>query len=486
MHCSFNRCITVNIMALIVLICSGCTQEKPETTALTSSNAVEIKEALKDHGEISKVLSTAENLRNYKPKQRHLVKKADKEKGGDSHASQEDVVISDQGGGIAYIAEKHGRKYVIHNGKAGNPHSDIDHLRISPDGKRVAYSKSVGNFYQMIVDDIAGNMFIDVYDAVYSPDSRHVAYLAEGLDRAMNIVLDGKSVDSYANVVSSIFLFSHDSSKLVYHVRPYGGGTTSAQLVIYDLKTGSKSTKQCLDIPLVMNSAKTRIAAAKAISGDKQQIFDFALASPEVVRSSDAYDAVSLLSLSDDGKSIAFAAIKGNHQYLVLDGKERVLPDNLAITAPPFFHPKANYVGVVMKTKERFDNTYHLYQSNISGNSPRVQARLIKEPVFGIKKDDVAYVSAENDAFFMVVNGKSGPKFEAVVSPLFSPDGSKLIYRAREGAKRCVVVADIASNVHRRLPDYEMVFPVSIAADGKSFAYGVKEEDKFILKVEKL
>jgi hypothetical protein len=139
-----------------------------------------------------------------------------------------------------------------------------------------------------------------------------------------------------------------------------------------------------------------------------------------------------------------------------------------------------------MKTKERSNNTYYIYQSNHSGNSSRVQSTLIKEPVYGIKKNDLAYVSVKNDGFIMVVNGNEGPVLDSVVSPLFTFDGSKLIYRAREGSNRFVVVADITSNEHRRLPSYEMVFPVAISADGKSIEYGVKEDDKFIWKVEKL
>jgi Tol biopolymer transport system component len=87
---------------------------------------------------------------------------------------------------------------------------------------------------------------------------------------------------------------------------------------------------------------------------------------------------------------------------------------------------------------------------------------------------------------FVVVNGKEGPSFEMVVSPMFSPDGTKLVYRAREGGKRFVVVADADGRVIRRQPEYEMVFSTVFTEDGSSVAYGAKNGNELWWKVEKL
>jgi Tol biopolymer transport system component len=487
MVCNLKCFIAALFVFLLFTVFCGCTQSQQDSGASPGIKSAAPSSVSNDRVGPDRIISSAENLRNDKPRQRHAIKKADKEKGGESHASQDDVVISESGHGIAYVASKDGSQFVVHNGKSGIPYSEIQHLRISPDGKRVAYSKSVGTFFQMVTDDIAGKLNIDVYDPIFSPDSHHIAYLAEGLDRAMNIVLDGKIIDSQNNVVSAEFLFSGDSSKLVYHVRPFGNGTTAAELVIYDLKSGKKTTKQCLDIPLCINSNKTRIAAVtKTASGDKHQVIDFSLDSTASVRTSVEYDVIALLSFSSDGKSLSYVAVKGNHQYLVLNGKEFQLPDKLAVAAPPVFHPVLNSVGVILKTTERDNNQYYLYESSTSANSALLQSRLIRELTYGVKKDDIAFVSTKNDGFMMVVNGKEGPLFDSVVSPLFSADGRKLLYRAREGVNRFVVVVDLATHEHHRQSPFEMVFPVNVAADSKSFAYGVKANDNFIWKVEKL
>jgi Tol biopolymer transport system component len=84
------------------------------------------------------------------------------------------------------------------------------------------------------------------------------------------------------------------------------------------------------------------------------------------------------------------------------------------------------------------------------------------------------------------VNGKEGPAFERVVTPVFSPDDKRLVYRARKDGKRFVVVADTGGKTIKQHPAYEQVFQTVFTADGKSIAYGVKDGKKLIWKVEKI
>jgi Tol biopolymer transport system component len=86
----------------------------------------------------------------------------------------------------------------------------------------------------------------------------------------------------------------------------------------------------------------------------------------------------------------------------------------------------------------------------------------------------------------IVVDGKEGPFFERVVTPHFSPDGKFLVYRARQDNKRFVVVADPSGKIIKRLPSYERVFDTTFTEDGASVAYGVKDGNQIMWKVEKL
>jgi hypothetical protein len=49
-----------------------------------------------------------------------------------------------------------------------------------------------------------------------------------------------------------------------------------------------------------------------------------------------------------------------------------------------------------------------------------------------------------------------------------------------------VVVADSSARTIKTHPIYEQVFDVQFTADGKSVAYGVKDGQKLIWKVERL
>jgi hypothetical protein len=95
-----------------------------------------------------------------------------------------------------------------------------------------------------------------------------------------------------------------------------------------------------------------------------------------------------------------------------------------------------------------------------------------------------AYVAPKGAGWVIVVGGKEGPEFDRVVSPLFSPDGRYVVYRARKDGRRFVVVADLDGRTIRQHPSYEQVFAVRFTAEGKSIAYGVKDGRRLAWKVE--
>jgi hypothetical protein len=402
-----------------------------------------------------------------------------------THTPLETIKFSANGRGIAYIEVQNDKQRVIHNGKPGAFYSEVSHLTISPDGKRTTYCFKLGDKFQVVSDGVVSyQLYNDVFDARYSQDSRHVAYLAQTVDTMAHIVLDGKSIEVSPSAVSAILHFTDDSSRLLYHIHPKVKGK-QARLVIYDLKSGKKILKDCLDTQIIVNSAKNIVALAVS-DGDKQRVIDFNISAPDDIHKSATYDEIANFSLATEGNSICFVGIKGGKRFMVLNGKEERLPNDLAIIDTPVIRPDLKGVGVILATTERHNRRFSLHESLFIESASKKQYAKISDLVYSSWNSSSAYVAMEADRYYVVVNGKEGPDFDKAVSPTFSHDGRKLVYRARKGEKRMLVVVDVARNETRTLNEYEMVFPAVFTSDGKSVAYGVKDENKLIWKVEKL
>jgi hypothetical protein len=470
------RFVFLIIQLCLVAIYSGCSNETQKKQSPASSEGINLPRkgiisGLSVTGGVvaeTVVLSNVENLYSLK-------------QDGQTHSLQDVIVFSNQGRGVAYIAEHEGKQRVIHNGQPGNPHTEIAHLSISPDGRRVSYRCSLVGKQQMVSDGVASQVFDEVRDTVYSPDSRHIAYYTKSLDR-MRIVLDGIVIEESSSFIGKL-MFTNDSSKLVYTRSP--DVEHQASLVILDLKSGAKIVKECLDTPIVMNSETDRIAAAVKV-GKKERVIDFAVSTPADVHESALYDTATDIDISSDGKSVSFIGSKGKSRYLVLNGKEERLPVELAIAVTPVIRPDRKGAAIILTTLERYNRRFMLHQVFHSDGSPQKRYDQIQELVYCKVNSSSAFVAKRGEGYFAVVNGNEGPEFDKVVSPMFSPDGRKLVYRARKDNKRFVVVADLTGKVIRTHPEYEMVFPAVFTADGKSVAYGVKDGNQLVWKVEKL
>jgi len=386
------------------------------------------------------------------------------------------VVFSAYGGGVAYIAQKDDRSYVVHNGKAGRSYQAIlDHLAISPDGKHVAYSVNEKGSRRIVVDSKDGSLFEDVWLPTFSPDSEHIAYLAQKNGKSYVVVDDRISSDG-CDSYSDNPVFSADSTKVVYAILTQNGG---AKLVITDLQLKVLNMRDVLRQPIVMNSAVTRIAAVSTQNG-KQRVIDFSLDDPGLVREGALYDSIEYASFGQDGVSLAFAAEKAGKLFVVLKGREEALPDG-ELRESPVIRPDNKSVGVILATKDGFFLHEAFTGERVKRKKYQEAARLI----YSADGRQHAYIARQKKRVFMVANGREEPSVDMIVTPMFSADGKRLVYRARKNEKRFVAVADLNGRV-RQYPAYDMVFPVLLTPDGKSIAYGVKDGRKLVWRVDRL
>ncbi len=385
-------------------------------------------------------------------------------------------IFSERGGGVAYIVEKDGKSYVVHNGNAGKPYKTVGSVAISPDGKRIAYCALADGKWRMVIDGREGASFNTVKSPLFSPDGLHVAYQAMAGDRWHLVVDNTPNEGTLKRYLKHEF--SADSTKIAYidDVDDKNLG----RLVVCDLTFKKRVIVESNVSKMLLNADKTRIAAVSS-SDNKQRVIDFSFDSPASVKKRPLFDSVRYLAFGPDTVSLAYFAERDGKQLMVLNDKEETVPV-ANLVGQPVIHPGQKMVAALIAA----NNTVSLHQFFVENEQKEAGYEEAESLVYSRDGNFHAFAARKGVNWFVVVNGKEGPAFDRVVSPLFSPDGKSLVYRARKDGKRFVVVADSGDRTIKAYPSYEQVFQPVFTADGKSIAYGVKDGQKLIWKVEGL
>lgn len=390
------------------------------------------------------------------------------------------IYFAPNGRGVAYIVVIDGRSYyVVYNGKTGQLYAGVNEFVFSPDGRRIAYSARKGDKSLMVLDGVEGALFDDVLLPQFSPDNRHFAYLAKNGER-WHIVVDGK-VNSGTTDYYNALKFSGDSKLISYSHDPKDTHARGSNLIINNLDFSREKIMDRDMISYFLNSEGSTIASVSKTSSGKNRVTLFSLPKIEPVWSGPEYDKISSFSFAPHGTDLFYIAERQGTKYGVYGKKEVAFPKG---GAAQYFavNQVDKSVAILMEEGNRFF-LYKLF-SNIGrqGKSYDDAAGVVVSSAGGTS----AFIACRTEKCFVVANDSEGPLFDRVVSPKFSPDGKFLVYRVREDGKRFVVVADSSGRVLQQHPAYEMVFDVSFTADGKSVAYGVKDGQQLLWKVEKL
>lgn len=394
------------------------------------------------------------------------------------------IEINHYGKGTAYIAKIGDRTCVVHNGKRGTLYDKIEDftLIVSPNGQRVAYGAQNGDKCFVVVDGVEKGPFSDRGRIAFSPDSSHVAYDAK-IDGIWNMYLDnvknGSAISYYDRSV-----FNSDSTKLAY-VEIADASDAAFKLVVSDLKTRQNISIPISDPIIATNPAKTVVAAVEKHQ-NRLRVFNFDFSRPDKITTGELYDEIKQVTFSEDGKALAYVAVKDKKSYIVLNDKREPLPPG-DYPWPFTIRPDNREVGIfIVNTLGKRSYNAYLHQSF----SPEKRRNKIykegSELTYSKDGQHSAYVAIQNEMFTIVIDGKEGPFFDRTVAPHFSPDGKFLVYRARQDGKRFVVIADTNGKTIKRLPPYERVFDTTFTEDGKSVAYGVVVGNQILWKVEKL
>ncbi len=459
--------VHASCLLIITLAFSGCTREKPNPAG--------------DVVGITKVLATIGAEEN--PNTPVSVM---------GHAPELptfQIFFSENGGGVAYISEKSGSSSVVHNGRAGKQYATIGDVAISPDGKRIAYGALVDGTWHIVTDGVEGSGFDAVESPVFSPDSKHVAYQAMKGEKRF-IVLDNAMNQGITTNYTRL-TFNVDSSLIAYVET--AEGKSSGRLLISDTGFKTQSVIDGMCSLMITNAAKSRLAAIVLENG-KERVVETPFRLAGEVKKAALYDVVSNPAFGPDGTSLAYEAERAGERFLVFNGIEEKISKR-PLVGPPVIRPDLKAVGAIIGN---VDPASQHQAISSTGNNAGLHEFFLKDARKGkeyeeakylvYKRDGSAYAHAARtgENWFVVINGKEGPAFDMVVTPVFSPDGKRLVYRARKEGKRFVVVADSSGMTIMQHPPYEQVFQPVFTPDGKSVAYGVKDGNRLIWKVEKL
>ena len=459
-------CGKVTLLSAFFMFAAGCTaqQEKPKILQQSVKDTVSESTML--------VATIPADVTPPKPIPGHESAPA-----AQGQPSSFQIIFSESGKGVAYVAGQGDGFYVMHNQERGKVYSAVGTVVLSQDGRRSAYAAEVDGKWCMVLDGQEGKRYDSVLTPAFSPDGRHIVCQGKAGDKWYMLVDGFPNEGTTASYTTPEF--NSDSNLIVY--TESASSINDTRLIVSDLSFRKRSVITAIgDQLFVTNKGKNRIAAVQ-LHDSKFRVVDFKFDKPDVVHEGPLYDFIEQLALSDDGVSLSYCALKGRTRLMILDAREELLPVGRAPELP-MIRPDKKGVGILLS----LDNRISFYQTFIGS---KVKGKIYDEAsnLTYSTNGSYAYAARTGNDWFVVVNGKEGTQFDRVVDPLFSPDGRYLVYRARKGKERFLVLADAKDGkVIKQYPSCEQEFQPSILPGGKGVAYGVKDGSKLVRKVEPL
>lgn len=462
-----TRTVCFYIVALSLFAITGCTKKQESTEKKISSIPGD-------------VLATTAVLATFAEKE--IAPSAEKGSkhttipGAQGPATDIVVELNSKGRGVAYLAQVDGKVHVVHNGKTGKLYERIENMVLSPDGQRVAYGAFSNDKWRIVVDEVEKSTYQEIGPPAFSPDNQHIAYEFKLADK-WHVVVDSK-VSAGCPSYFAKPEFSADSSKIIFVENTEQVGKMRA--VVSDLEFKKVIYKELSGKYFVLNSLKNRFAA-DLITNGKSKIIEIELSQPDVVKEGASFDSVYPPQFNKGGDSVSYIGIRGRETFIVANGMEERVPAG-DIGTPPVLRPDKKGVAFFIAQKSGGKLHQAFFNDGVKEQAYPEAADLVYSADSQLK----AFCAKKANGWCVVVNGAEGPVFDRVVTPQFSPDGKIIVYRARKGGKRFVVVADTKGVVIRQHPGYDRVFEPVFTVDCASVAYGVVDGRQIVWKVEKL
>lgn len=331
-------------------------------------------------------------------------------------------VFSADGTAVAYEASQDGRAVVVTGDQPGAAYDFVSSLWMSPDGRTVAYQGTEKNRTHVVVNGEATPALNGADKMILSRDGSVTAFVAEPEPFKQSLVVDGVAGPLHSRVER--LAMSDDGKTLAYVV-----GDGSHARVMHGSHEGPLLGDEHLwQTELVLSRDGARVAYTAGPLKGKKVVYVGDEAGPP-------FDGLRCLTMSDDGKTVAYVAQEGEKQVVVVNGKKGPARDTI------------HSVHVVDEHGAHDDCL-----------------------VLSADGKTVAYAARNSGKATVFVGEHEGEAFDWTGFPVLSQDGSVFAYPAKRGGEALVVTGSAPG------PTASGVSDLYVSADGRTVAY-VLEKD---------
>jgi len=325
----------------------------------------------------------------------------------------------------------------------------IDDVVYSPDSAHLAYVGLSEENSFVVKDGQKGEVFGSVWPPVFSPNSSHMAYSALFMreaeaaedQRTSFIVVDGQKSEAHQGSVIFPPAFSPDSNRLAYVQRHIGSDKIDYSLTLDGEESPRFYWLNPRSVTFSPHSAHYAYIAGRA---EQDALAVMMIADGEACPS---YDAVTIPVFSPDSSHLAYAAMKRQKWFVVVDGREEGPYEE--VWNPYFYQDYESRVGFL-----RSDESPQKRVARAGAGNWRWS------PVFSPDSKHLAYLAKKNGTWRVVVDGNAGQiGLSRVLSSPFFYSSNRLRLIGYQESSHEFVLLDVEINIPAEEAEGEVAAP---------------------------